>query len=79
MVSTESSTQVAYGSVAASAVGVRRYVNDEIARVGTRLDAGESAAFEFLCECGRLGCDGLVGLTLSEYREMAPGSVLAHR
>ncbi|HST15597.1 MAG TPA: hypothetical protein VLJ44_12190 [Gaiellaceae bacterium] len=79
MASTEFSTRAAHGSHAASAVGVRRYVNDEIARVGTQFDVGETTAFEFLCECGRLGCDGLVRLTLAEYQGSAPGSVIAHR
>jgi|SwirhisoilCB2_FD_contig_61_1838604_length_2193_multi_3_in_0_out_0_3 hypothetical protein len=78
MVSTESSIQATHGAAAGSAVSVRRYVNDEIARIGTRFDAGETAAFEFLCECGRLGCGKFVALTLPEYRGTTPGSVVAH-
>jgi hypothetical protein len=78
MVSIESAIPVAARAGAASAVAVRRYVNDEIARIGARVDAGETTAFEFLCECGRLGCDGLVTLTLADYAERAPGTVVAH-
>jgi hypothetical protein len=45
-----------------SAVGIRRYVNDEVARVAHRFDPDHTHRFEFLCECGRLACGGTVGL-----------------
>lgn len=61
-----------------SAVGVRRYVNNEIARVGRGFDASESHKFEFLCECGRLSCRAAVKMTLADYGKRAPGSVIAH-
>jgi hypothetical protein len=67
---------VAQGAV--GAVGVRRYVNDEIARVGARLDPEHSADFAFLCECGSLGCRAVVRLTLAEYARSGAGSVVAH-
>jgi hypothetical protein len=34
--------------------------------------------FEFLCECGDLRCLEFVKLTLDEYTDREPGSVVAH-
>jgi hypothetical protein len=78
MTSTDSPAEATYGDAAASAVAVRRFANDEIARLASRFDEYGSTSFEFLCECGKLGCRGLVTLTLADYHERAPGSVLAH-
>ena len=61
-----------------SAVGVRRYVNREIARVGGRFDGDTLTEFDFLCECGSLGCRAVVKMTLAEFGRSAPGSVVAH-
>ena len=62
----------------ASAVGVRRYVNTEIARIGSRFDVGDAAEFDFLCECGSLVCKSVVKLTLADFDGSEPGSVVAH-
>lgn len=62
----------------ASAVGVRRYVNDEIARMGSRFDVDSLKEFDFLCECGSLACRAVVKMTLADYGESVPGSVVAH-
>ena len=59
-----------------AAVSIRRYVNEEIARVGERFDV--SAEYEFLCECGDLGCELRVTMTVGRYRATAPGSVVGH-
>jgi hypothetical protein len=61
-----------------SAVGIRRYVNDEVARVAHRFNPDDSNKFEFLCECGRLACGDTVKMTLADYAESTPGSVVAH-
>lgn len=60
-----------------AAVAMRRFVNDEIAKVGGRFD-DPPGRYEFLCECGDLACDGRVELTLAEYQASTPGSVLVH-
>ena len=62
----------------AAAVSVRRLVNNHVADLAGQLAVPETDRFEFLCECGKLDCDGHVSLTLAEYRELAPGSVLTH-
>lgn len=61
-----------------AAVSVRRLVNDQIADVASRLACPETEEFEFLCECGTLSCEGRVSMTLTEYRTLAPGSVVGH-
>ena len=67
----------AYG--VGAAISVRRFANDEIARVGSSLDdLDEGHRFEFLCECGDLSCTRLVRMTVAEYRASAPGSVVGH-
>jgi hypothetical protein len=53
-------------------------VNDQIAETARRFDVGEGDQFEFVCECGRLSCDGRVKMTLAEYARTAPGSVVSH-
>lgn len=62
-----------------AAISVRRFANDEIARVGSSLDDPEQRhQFEFLCECGDLSCREFVRLTRAEYRALSPGFVLGH-
>lgn len=61
-----------------ASVSVRRLVNDEIARIASRLAHPETDTFEFVCECGTLSCEKRVAMTLPEYRGLAPGSVIAH-
>ena len=62
-----------------AAVSVRRFANDEIARVGRTLDdLDEGHRFEFLCECGDLSCGHFVRMTVAEYRATSPGSVVGH-
>ena len=61
-----------------AAISIRRFANEEVARVGSRLDADEGNQFEFLCECGDLSCNRLVRLTIAEYRALPPGSVVGH-
>jgi hypothetical protein len=62
-----------------AAISVRRFANDEIARVGSSLDdLGEGHRFEFLCECGDLSCSQFAKMTVAEYRASSPGSVVAH-
>lgn len=78
MTSTDVRTEATSRQVKSAAVGVRRYVNDEIARVVLRFDADKSTEFEFVCECGRLGCHSVVKLTLAEYGMTSPGSVVGH-
>ena len=60
------------------AVSVRRFVNDEIARVAARW-GDEGTEFEFICECGDLSCRVFLQLTLADYHARSPGSVIAHR
>jgi hypothetical protein len=60
-----------------AAVSIRRFVNDEVARVGSRFD-WNGREYEFVCECGDLSCDGSVKMTLSDYRASRPGSVVGH-
>ena len=79
MTSTDFSAEAPAAQVATAAIGVRRYVNDEIARVAARLDPEHSAQFAFLCECGSLACRAVVTLTLAEFAESATGSVVGHR
>lgn len=62
-----------------AAISVRRFANEEIARVGSSLDDLEwGDQFEFLCECGDLSCSHFVRLTVTEYRALSPGFVLGH-
>ena len=61
----------------AAAVSVRRLVNDEILDAATRFGDG-STLFEFVCECGDLKCRVFVSMTLADYRESTPGSVVGH-
>lgn len=75
---TDVPAEATYRQADSAAVEVRRYVNDEIARVGGRFDAEKSSEFEFLCECGSLGCRAVVKLTLAEYGVTSPGSVVGH-
>lgn len=78
MTSTDFPAEATYGQAESAAAGVRRYVNDEIARVGGRFDAAQATEFEFLCECGRLDCHAVVTLTLAEYGTTSAGSVVGH-
>jgi hypothetical protein len=78
MTSTDFPAGAPAAQAATAAIGVRRYVNDEIATVAARLDPEHSARFAFLCECGTLACGAVVSLTLTEFAESAPGSVVAH-
>lgn len=66
----------AYGRSAATSV--RRFANDSVAEIAERLDDGDGSAFEFICECGDLGCREMVAMTLTEYRTRKPGSVVGH-
>ena len=62
-----------------AAISVRRFANDEIARVGGSLDDLPGGhQFEFLCECGDLSCNRFARMTAAEYRASAPGSVVGH-
>ena len=62
-----------------AAISVRRFANDEIARVGSSLDdLDEGHRFEFLCECGDLSCAQFVRMTVAEYHGSTPGSVVGH-
>jgi spore maturation protein CgeB len=78
MTGNEAQAEGTRSQAAASAVGVRRFANDEIARVGGRFSPDESSTLDFLCECGNLGCNALVKITLAEYRQSAAGSVASH-
>jgi hypothetical protein len=63
----------------ASAVDVRRLVNDSIRGVGSGFRPDEAgAALDFLCECGDLRCRRSIRLTLAEYDATQPGFVSAH-
>lgn len=59
------------------AVSVRRLVNDAIADAAEWFDEG-ATVFEFLCECGDLGCRRFVRTTLADYRASTPGSIVCH-
>ena len=62
-----------------AAISVRRFANNEIARVGSTLDdLDERHRFEFLCECGDLSCGQFVRMTVAEYRASLPGTVVGH-
>lgn len=62
-----------------AAISVRRFANDEIARVGSGLDdLDEGHQFEFLCECGDLSCNQFAKMTVAQYRALPPGHVVAH-
>ena len=62
-----------------AAISVRRFANEEIARVRSSLDdLNEGHRFEFLCECGDLSCSEFVRMTVAEYRTSSPGSVVGH-
>ena len=61
-----------------AALSIRRLVNDQIAELARRVPGPETEQFEFVCECGKLACDGHVSMTLAEYQKLAPGSVLSH-
>jgi hypothetical protein len=78
MTSTDFPAEASAAQVATAAIDVRRYVNDEIARVAARLDPEHSARFACLCECGTLACRAVVSLTLAEFAASAPGSVVSH-
>ena len=60
------------------AISVRRFVNDFIAERATTYHDAAERAFEFVCECGDLACDGVVKMTLAEYRSAEPGSLITH-
>lgn len=60
-----------------AAVMLRRFVNDELARVASRFD-WNGREYEFVCECGNLRCDGIVKLTLADFRATRPRSVVGH-
>jgi len=60
------------------AVSIRRFVNDEIAQLALRLDPDDGKQYEFMCECGELGCDLTAILTVAEYHTSPPGSVVCH-
>ena len=66
------------GPGAHSAVSLRRFVNDEIAQVATRLDPDDRKQYEFICECGDLGCALTATLSVAEYHASPPGSVIGH-
>jgi hypothetical protein len=61
-----------------AAIAVRRFVNDEIARVAADFDRIDGSVFDFLCECGDLACRQDVQMTLAEYRFSRAGSVVRH-
>jgi hypothetical protein len=65
--------------VRASAVAVRRLVNDAIRETANdlQLRSGDER-FEFVCECGDLRCRRHVTLVLADYDATEPGSVTAH-
>jgi hypothetical protein len=76
--SSQASPQSRAPDVGAS-ISVRRFANDEIARVGSSLDnLDEGHQFEFLCECGDLSCSQFARMTIAEYRASSPGSVVGH-
>ena len=52
-------------------------VNGQIAETARRLDDG-GGEFEFICECGDLNCRQFVAMTVAQYRDSQPGSVVAH-
>lgn len=55
---------------------IRRLVNRTTYEDARRRGAGVR---EFVCECGRLECDGVVTLHLSQFDPHSrPGAVLAH-
>jgi hypothetical protein len=57
---------------------VRRYVNVSIHAAAVRL-GDEFALWEFMCECGDLGCNETVVLSVSAFdRASEPGAVSAH-
>jgi hypothetical protein len=62
----------------AAVIEIRRFVNDEIYRVGFDLDGDERSELAFVCECGELRCTRLVNMTLAEFAGTQPGSVVAH-
>lgn len=59
-----------------AAISIRRYVNNEIAQQANPFEP--EGELEFLCECGDLACARHARMTLSEYHQTAPGSVVAH-
>jgi hypothetical protein len=65
--------------VVQAATGQRRFANDSIRDMAVRQQRDASAIYDFLCECGDLGCRQLVELTLTDYAALPPGSVLGHR
>jgi hypothetical protein len=62
----------------ASVVVLRRTINDEIARMGSPLQATVTGGFEFVCECGDRRCKAIVRMTLANYAQTTPGSVVGH-
>ena len=67
-----------YEVATAAAVRIRRIANDEIAEVGVIFQEPIADQYEFVCECGDLGCKAPVRMTLAEYAESTPGSVVGH-
>jgi hypothetical protein len=65
------------GPADGAAVSLRRAVNWEIWALAVRSGAG-SSLYEFVCECGDEGCDGVVPMTAAEFVDTAPGQVRAH-
>jgi hypothetical protein len=61
-----------------AAVAVRRLVNESIHDTAKRLDGSGDTAFDFVCECGDLQCKRIVALSLAEYEQRRPGTVVAH-
>jgi hypothetical protein len=62
----------------AAVVEIRRFVNDEIYRVASRLTSDSGDEFEFVCECGQLACTRFVSKRLADFEQSKPGSVVAH-
>lgn len=63
---------------ARSAVSIRRFVNDEIAHLATLLDPDDRKRYDFICECGDLGCQRTAPLTVAQYQASPPGAVVGH-
>jgi hypothetical protein len=58
--------------------GVRRFVNDSIREKAERLLSDPSTIYEFVCECGDLGCRKFIPMTLAQYDRSRERPVLAH-
>jgi hypothetical protein len=61
-----------------AAVSIRRLVNTSIYDTAKRLDGAGDTRFDFVCECGDLRCTRIVTLTLAEYEQRRPGTVVEH-